>query len=120
MGTVRGFTRWTTSSGAQGSCIPERDASHATTASETLDEVRALEGNPPAPPGVFPRTDAVKGFNDTKGYGFITPDDGSEEVFAHLSSIQMNGFKSLRDGQKVEFKVVQGPKGKQASAIQNA
>jgi cold shock protein len=65
-------------------------------------------------------TGTVKWFNDAKGYGFITPDDGGEDLFAHFSSIQMNGFKSLKEGQKVQFEVVQGAKGKQASNIQQA
>ncbi len=64
-------------------------------------------------------TGTVKWFNDAKGYGFITPDDGSEDLFAHFSAIQMNGFKTLKEGQKVAFEVTQGPKGKQASNIQN-
>ena len=54
----------------------------------------------------------VKWFNDAKGYGFITPEDGGEDLFAHFSAIQMNGFKSLKEGQRVVFEVVQGPKGK--------
>ena len=62
----------------------------------------------------------VKWFNDSKGFGFITPDDGSEDLFAHFSAINMNGFKTLKEGQKVSFEVVQGPKGKQASNIQSA
>jgi CspA family cold shock protein len=65
-------------------------------------------------------TGTVKWFNDSKGYGFITPDDGSEDLFAHFSAIQMGGFKTLKEGQKVSFDVTQGPKGKQASNIQNA
>ena len=65
-------------------------------------------------------TGTVKWFNDAKGFGFITPDDGGEDLFAHFSAIQMNGFKTLKEGQKVQFEVTQGPKGKQASNIQNA
>ncbi len=60
----------------------------------------------------------VKWFNDAKGFGFITPDDGSEDLFAHFSAIVATGFKSLKEGQKVNFDVTQGPKGKQAANIQ--
>lgn len=63
-------------------------------------------------------TGIVKWFNDTKGFGFITPDNGSDDLFAHFSAINMSGFKSLKEGQKVTFDVVQGPKGWQASNIQ--
>ena len=62
----------------------------------------------------------VKWFNDSKGFGFITPDDGGEDLFAHFSAITMSGFKTLKEGQKVMFEVTQGPKGKQASNIQSA
>src|SRR4051794_33533052 len=65
-------------------------------------------------------TGTVKWFNDAKGYGFVTPDDGSEDLFAHFSAINMQGFKTLKEGQKVSFEVTQGPKGKQASNIQGA
>jgi CspA family cold shock protein len=63
-------------------------------------------------------TGIVKWFNDAKGFGFITPDDGSEDLFAHFSAINMNGFKTLKEGQKIKFEVTQGPKGKQAANIQ--
>jgi len=59
----------------------------------------------------------VKWFNDAKGFVFITPDDGGKDLFAHFSEIKANGFKSLQEGQKVEFVVKQGPKGPQASEI---
>ena len=62
-------------------------------------------------------TGKVKWFNDAKGFGFITPDDGSEDLFAHFSAIQGSGFKSLKEGQKVSFDVTTGPKGKQAANI---
>ena len=62
----------------------------------------------------------VKWFNDAKGFGFITPEDGGEDLFAHFSAISMGGFKTLKEGQKVTFDVTQGPKGKQASNIQAA
>jgi CspA family cold shock protein len=63
-------------------------------------------------------TGTVKWFNDAKGFGFITPDEGGEDLFAHFSAIQSNGFKSLKENQRVAFEVTTGPKGKQASAIQ--
>lgn len=62
-------------------------------------------------------TGKVKWFNDAKGFGFITPDGGGDELFAHFSAINTNGFKSLKENQAVTFDVVQGPKGKQASNI---
>ena len=62
----------------------------------------------------------VKWFNDSKGFGFITPDEGGEDLFAHFSAIQSNGFKSLAENQRVTFDVTTGPKGKQASNIRIA
>ena len=59
----------------------------------------------------------MKWFSDQKGYGFVTPEDGSKDVFVHHSAIQGEGFKSLREGQTVEFEVTQGPKGPQASNV---
>ena len=63
-------------------------------------------------------TGTVKWFNDAKGFGFITPDGGGEDLFAHFSAISMTGFKTLKEGQKVSFNVTAGAKGKQASNIQ--
>ena len=65
-------------------------------------------------------TGTVKWFNDSKGFGFISPDGGGEDLFAHFSAIQSAGFKTLAEGQRVNFDVTNGPKGKQASNIQIA
>lgn len=65
-------------------------------------------------------TGTVKWFNDAKGYGFITPDDGGEDLFAHFSAIKMDGFKTLKQGQRVTFDLKEGKKGKQADNIKPA
>lgn len=59
----------------------------------------------------------VKWFNDSKGYGFISPEDGSKDVFVHHSAISGSGFKTLAEGQKVEFETTDGPKGPQAENV---
>ena len=65
-------------------------------------------------------TGIVKWFNDAKGFGFITPDEGGEDLFAHFSAINMDGFKTLKEGQRVSFEVTTGHKGKLAANIQAA
>ena len=62
-------------------------------------------------------TGTVKWFNDAKGFGFIEPESGGEDIFAHFSAIQMEGFRTLKQGGRVSFEVVQGPKGQLAQNI---
>ena len=62
---------------------------------------------------------SVNGFNASMGYGSITPTDGGDDAFAHYSAIEMEGYKTLKEGQQVEFEVQEGPKGPQASHIRS-
>jgi len=63
-------------------------------------------------------TGTVKWFNESKGYGFITPSEGGSDVFVHFSAIQGSGFKTLKEGQSVSFDIEQGPKGPQATKVE--
>jgi len=64
-------------------------------------------------------TGTVKWFNAEKGFGFITPDEGGQDLFAHYSAIDSKGYRSLEEGQRVTFDVAEGPKGPQAAAIKS-
>ena len=65
-------------------------------------------------------TGTVKWFNDAKGFGFIEPDEGGDDVFAHFSAVQMEGFRTLKQGSRVTYELMQGPKGNLAQNIQAA
>ena len=65
-------------------------------------------------------TGVVKWFNNAKGYGFVTPDQGEQDIFIHFSAIAMEGYKTLKEGQKVEFELQEGPKGLHAANLQAA
>jgi CspA family cold shock protein len=65
-------------------------------------------------------TGIVKWFNNAKGYGFVTPDDGEQDVFVHFSAIDMEGYRTLKEGQRVEFEVEHGPKGLHAQNLHAA
>ena len=62
-------------------------------------------------------TGTVKWFSNSKGYGFISPEEGGEDIFAHFSVISMEGYKTLKKGQMVEYEVTAGPKGMHATSI---
>jgi len=62
-------------------------------------------------------TGTVKWFNNAKGYGFVTPDQGEQDIFIHFSAIEMDGYKTLKEGQKVQFELEEGPKGLHASKL---
>ena len=62
-------------------------------------------------------TGTVKWFNDAKGFGFITPDEGGEDLFCHHTAIQVQGFRTLAEGQRVEFEITSGPKGPKAEKV---
>lgn len=64
-------------------------------------------------------TGIVKWFNSSKGYGFISPSSGGDDVFAHFSAIEMEGYRTLKQGQQVEFEIQDGPKGPQAASIRS-
>lgn len=65
-------------------------------------------------------TGVVKWFNNAKGYGFVVADDRDEDIFVHFSSIGMDGYKTLKEGQRVQFEISEGPKGLHAVAIESA
>jgi CspA family cold shock protein len=82
-----------------------------------VDGTKAPVGEPLAKGRTGMATGTVKWFNDAKGYGFITPDGGGKDVFVHHTAVQMEGFRSLAEGQKVEYEVTEGPKGPQAANV---
>lgn len=65
-------------------------------------------------------TGVVKWFNNAKGYGFVTPDEGEQDIFVHFSAIEMDGYRTLKEGQRVQFEVEEGPKGLHALKLQSA
>jgi CspA family cold shock protein len=65
-------------------------------------------------------TGVVKWFNNAKGYGFVTPDEGEQDIFVHFSAITMDGYRTLKEGQRVEFDVEEGPKGLHAQNLRRA
>jgi CspA family cold shock protein len=88
---------------------------------EVSDKISEVpQDGAPLAKGTGMATGTVKWFNDAKGYGFITPDGGGKDVFVHHTAIQMEGFRSLAEGQKVEYEVTEGPKGPQAANVRKA
>jgi CspA family cold shock protein len=64
-------------------------------------------------------TGTVKWFNNAKGYGFVTPDEGEQDIFVHFSAITMDGYRTLKEGQRVQFDIQEGPKGLHAQNLQH-
>lgn len=82
-----------------------------------LEEKRVRSAQPGRAEGKKVATGTVKWFSNEKGYGFIVPDDGGKDLFVHHSNIEMEGFKSLAEGQKVEFEAAEGRKGPEATMV---
>jgi cold shock protein len=103
----------------QGVSYHSRIANHAGFASLPVDkvspQVKCVEKR-----GNFVPEGTVKWFNSTKGFGFVTPDDGSPDVFVHFSAIEGSGYRELTEGQRVQFESQQGQKGPQAKTVRPA
>ena len=96
---------------------PRFDGTVSSGSRSTADRIGLAISGPENKKDSSMATGTVKWFNAEKGFGFIAPDDGSADVFAHFSAITGSGYRSLEEGQKVEFEVARGPKGLQAENI---